>query len=221
MIRFVIGPGAIVVPDLRQKLPGRGLWVTARAEKVSEAVKRQVFSRAFKAKVSASEHLAGEVEALLAADCLQSLSIANKAGAVVTGFGKVEDKIASGDVAALLHAADAGDDGVRKLSQALRRRFASTNDVISFFPKDGDGQSATPQIKLFYSAQLDLALGRSNVIHAALLRSAASEAFLKRFWKLSNYCSAGARIAVENESVEVDLVKKAGDPAPPCSGSPV
>ncbi|MGH6819482.1 MAG: DUF448 domain-containing protein, partial [Methylocella sp.] len=104
MIRFVVGPGAIVVPDIRRKLPGRGVWVTAQAGHVAEAVKRQVFSRGFKIKVVASESLAAEIEALLTKDCLQALSLASKAGQVVSGFAKVEQAIVSGAIAGLVHA---------------------------------------------------------------------------------------------------------------------
>jgi predicted RNA-binding protein YlxR (DUF448 family) len=176
MIRFVVGPGAVVVPDIRRKLPGRGVWVTARADKVAEAVARQAFSRGFKSKVMASPELAVETEALLTQDCLQALSFANKAGQVVTGFTKVETMIAGGALAGLLHASDAGPDGTRKIGQALRRRF-------------GD-EVTTTQIKLFESSQLDLALGRTNVIHAALAVGTASEAFLTRCHRLSIYRSA-------------------------------
>lgn len=175
MIRFVIGPGAIVVPDIRRKLPGRGVWVTARAGHVAEAVKRQAFSRGFKAKVVASETLAAEIEALLMKDCLQALSLASKAGQVVSGFAKVEEAIASGAIAGLVHAADCGADGVRKLGQSLRRRY-------------GD-ERARPRVKLFRSGQLDLALGRANVIHAALIEGTASEGFLERCRKLTLYRS--------------------------------
>jgi predicted RNA-binding protein YlxR (DUF448 family) len=118
MIRFVVGPGAIVVPDVRRKLPGRGVWVTARVGHVAEAVKRQAFSRGFKTKVVASESLAAEIEALLTKDCLQALSLASKAGQVVSGFAKVDEAIASGAIAGLVHAADCGADGMRKLRQA-------------------------------------------------------------------------------------------------------
>lgn len=175
MIRFVVGPGAIVVPDIRRKLPGRGVWVTARADRVKEAVKRHAFARGFKAKVVASEALAIETEALLTRDCLQALSIANKAGQVVTGFGKVEETIATGHVAGLIHASESGADGLRKLGQSLRRRFGE--------------DAVRPRIELFRSDQLDLALGRANVIHAALIMGAASEAFLGRCRRLALYRS--------------------------------
>lgn len=175
MIRFVVGPGGVVVPDIRRKLPGRGVWVTARADRVAEAVKRQAFMRGFKTKVTASEALAVEIEALLTQDCLQALSIANKAGQVVAGFGKVEDAIDAGAVAGLIHASECGADGARKLGQSLRRRFGS--------------ESAKPRIELFCSGQLDLALGRTNVIHAALIAGSASEAFLTRCRRLRLYRS--------------------------------
>jgi predicted RNA-binding protein YlxR (DUF448 family) len=175
MIRFVVGPGDVVVPDIRRKLPGRGVWVTARADRVAEAVKRQAFARGFKKKVVASEALSAEIEALLAQDCLQALSLANKAGQVVAGFGKVEEAIAAGVVAGLIQAAECGADGARKLGQSLRRRFGS--------------ETARPRVELFSSGQLDLALGRTNVIHAALIAGSASDAFLARCRRLTLYRS--------------------------------
>lgn len=181
MIRFVLGPGDAVVPDIRRKLPGRGVWITTSAALLAEAVKKQAFARGFRKKVVASENLAAEVEALLTKDCLQALSIANKAGLVAAGFGKTEEAIAGGSVAGLIHASDGGADGVRKLGQGLRRRF-------------GEGD-ARQRIALFRSDQLDLALGRANVIHAALLPGAASEAFLGRCRKLAMYRAAEPKAA--------------------------
>lgn len=181
MIRFVLGPDAAVVPDIRRKLPGRGVWITASRARVAEAVKRNAFARAFKKKAAATENLAAEVEALLTKDCLQALSIANKAGVVITGFGKVEEAIAHAELAGLIDASDASADGVRKLAQGQRRRF-------------GDG-AAPARIDLFSSSELDLALGRANVIHAALLSGAASEGFLARCRRLAIYRAAEADAA--------------------------
>jgi uncharacterized protein len=194
MIRFVLGPGEAVVPDIRRKLPGRGVWITASAALLAEAVKKHAFDRGFRKKVVASDNLAAEVEALLTKDCLQALSIANKAGLVAAGFGKAEEAIAGGSVAGVIHASDGGADGVRKLGQSLRRRF-------------GDGD-ARPRIGLFQSDQLDLALGRANVIHAALLSGAASEAFLARCRKLAMY-----RVA-EHEAAAPDRVSGLQAPEP-------
>jgi len=174
MIRFVLGPDHQVVPDIRRKLPGRGVWVTGEAARVADAVKRQAFAKGFKAKVSVSPSLVEDVEHLFRQDCLQFLSLVNKSGSVTTGYAKVEAAVAGGTLTALLHARDAGSDGVRKLGQALNRRFGE--------------KASIPQIKLFGGEELDLALGRTNVIHAALTESPTSEAFLGRCRRLLAYC---------------------------------
>ncbi|WP_255564861.1 RNA-binding protein [Methylovirgula sp. HY1] len=176
MIRFVVGPNGQVVPDLKHKLPGRGVWVTAQADKVAEAVKRKAFARGFRTEVVVSAALPAEIEDLLITDCLQSFALANKAGQVVTGFAKVEAAIAKGGVAGLVEATDAGADGGRKLAQAMLRCFGRP--------------AAKPQVKLFTSLQLSLALGHTNVIHAALIDGAAAQAFLSRCRRLELYRSA-------------------------------
>ncbi len=189
MIRFVTGPGAMVVPDIRRKLPGRGVWVLGRADLVAKAARSQIFTRGLKAPVKASPDLPAEIERELRRDCLQALSLANKAGLVVTGFAKAGEAIASGRLAGLVHAAGCSDDGVRKLDQLLYRRFG--------------GSGAVPKINLFDSSELDLALGRTNVIHAALAEGAASEGFLVRCARLRRYRTAWSR----PEGIEMGMGK--------------
>jgi uncharacterized protein len=174
LIRFVVGPDGAVVPDLKRRLPGRGVWITAQRSVVAEAVRRRLFGRAFKAEVRVSSELPEELERLLEQSALNALSIAHKAGLVIQGFARVEAAIASGGpVAALIRARDAGEDGGRKLAAAFGRR-----------QEDGvKGGAEGKIVKAFTSSQLDLALGRLNVVHAALLAGRASEAFLVR-WRL-------------------------------------
>jgi len=186
MIRFVAAPDGAVVPDLKRKLPGRGVWVTAQAAQVADAVRKGLFARALRGKAQASATLADEVDALLERDALQTFSLANKAGAVVTGFAKVEKAVADQEVAGLVHARDAGADGVRKLGQALNRAFGAKGAEV-------------PQVRLFVSDQLDLALGRSNVVHAALKTGPAASAFLTRALRLSQYRGEGALSGVALE----------------------
>ena len=174
LIRFVIGPDREVVPDLKHRLPGRGVWVSAQAQAVGEAVRRRLFSRAFKGEVKAAPDLAQQIEGALRQDLKQALSLANKAGAVVSGFTKVETAIRENGVAALLHAAEAAEDGRRKLHQALRKR-------------DRDAICGIPVIAEFAGEELDLALGRSHVIHAGLVAGAGSDGFLARWRKLCTY----------------------------------
>jgi uncharacterized protein len=176
LIRFVIAPDGVVVPDLRRRLPGRGVWVTARRQAVAEAVRRRLFGRAFKAEVRVSPDLPDTVERLLEQSALNALSIAHKAGLVVHGFARVESAIAAGPVAALVKASDAGEDGGRKLAAA----FTRGNEGV-------EGRAEGKIVKAFTSAQLDLALGRLNVVHAALLAGRASEAFLVRWRFLEDF----------------------------------
>ena len=186
MLRFVAGPDGTVVPDIRRRLPGRGVWVSASQPLVAEAARRQLFARGLKARARAEPGLPQALDDLLANDALQSLAMAMKAGAVTTGFFKVEAALAAGEIAVLLHASDAAEDGVRKLAAALRRN-GSRGD--RGFPGDGPDERV---IKLFSSEQLDLALGRTNVIHAALAAGPAGHAFLMRCRRLVRYRSAGA-----------------------------
>ena len=163
LIRFVLGPDNAVVPDLKRKLPGRGVWVSLSKKLVAQAVRKQIFARALRDRALAVADLPELIEKLLARDALQALSIANKAGLVTTGFAKVEAALASGAVSALVHARDGAPDGKRKLGQALRRRF---------------GPEGLPEIGAFTIDELDSALGRGNVVHAALGAGPVAKVFL-------------------------------------------
>ena len=173
MIRFVAGPDGAVVPDLRARLPGRGAWVTATRSAVAEAARRGLFKRAFKrGDLAVAPDLADALDAMLARDLLAALSLANKAGAVVTGFAKVEAAVGDkAGIAALIHAAEAAEDGRRKLGQALRRRGLETMFAI-------------PVIDDLSNAELGVALGRDHVIHAALVAGAGSTGCLARWRRL-------------------------------------
>jgi predicted RNA-binding protein YlxR (DUF448 family) len=171
LIRFVVGPDG-VVPDLKRKLPGRGLWITGEKAAIKDAVTRNVFARGFKRELRVTPELVEQTERLLVRAALDALAIAGKAGLVTAGFAKVEAAIAHDAIVGLIHATDAGTDGVAKLSGALRRR--------------GDTDSVTV-IKAFTTAQLDLALGRSNVVHAALLAGPANDTFLARYARLERF----------------------------------
>jgi len=172
LIRFVVGPGEVLVPDIRRKLPGRGVWVSLSAATVGDAVKRRAFERSLKTKVTVSPELPAEVDALLAKDAVQALAMANKAGLVVSGFAKVEALAQAGRAAAVIAASDGAEDGKRKIGQALRRAPV---------PKD------IPVVTIFAAAELELALGREHVIHAALAPGPATEGFLARWRRLVRY----------------------------------
>jgi predicted RNA-binding protein YlxR (DUF448 family) len=174
LIRFVVAPDGAVVPDVKRNLPGRGLWVTATRAAVETAGRRKLFAKGFKREVRAGADLGEVTDRLLERAALDSLSIAGKAGTVVTGFTKVEAALNRDNPIALLHASDGSEDGLRKLKALLRRSEDSESPEI-------------PVIRAFSGAQLDLALGRSNVIHAALLAGPASQGFLTRCLRMMRF----------------------------------
>lgn len=184
LIRFVVAPDDTLAPDLRHRLPGRGVWVTATRQAVTEAMRKKAFARSLKASVKVSATLPDDLDALLRRAAREAASLANKAGLVVTGFSKVEAAIGREPLAGVVHAADAAPDGVRKIAQALRRRF-------------GNAAEAIPVIAALDSADLDLALGRSHVIHAALLDGPASRAAIARMRALERYRDPSPPLAAD------------------------
>ena len=120
--------------------------------------------------------LAADTEALLVRSVVEALAMAAKAGHVISGFSKVEDALRQRQAGALIHASDGAVDGIRKLD-AIVRQNAGIDDESNQFPV----------VTALTSEQLDLALGRSNVIHAALLAGPASKTFLSRSQILVRY----------------------------------
>ena len=173
LLRFVVGPDNDVIADVKRKLPGRGLWITATRAAVAEAVKKAIFARGFRKDVRVPADLAAQTESLLERSALDALAVAAKAGRVLSGFAKVENTIGDVELAAIIHARDAAEDGKRKLNAAVRRNSAEAAQV--------------PLIEAFSGQQLDLALGRVNVIHAALLGGPVSTTFLARTKRLLRF----------------------------------
>ena len=122
MIRFVVGPDDRIVPDLKRKLPGRGVWVTATRAALAMAIAKGAFARGLKRPVKVSPELGDMTERLLEQAALDALSMAHKAGRVLTGFSRVEAALDRNDLLALIHARDGAADGVRKLAAGLRQK---------------------------------------------------------------------------------------------------
>ena len=183
MIRFVVGPAGEAVPDIKRKLPGRGIWITSSRAAIEDAVKRNVFARGFKRDVRVGRDLGADIERLLERAALDALAMAGKAGKVVGGFAKVEAAIGRDEVLALIHASDAAADGSRKLNAALHRNRDEKSREIAV-------------IDAFNGTQLDLALNRPNVVHAALLAGPGSETFLARVMRLERFRTGNSPDAV-------------------------
>jgi predicted RNA-binding protein YlxR (DUF448 family) len=174
LIRFVAGPDGRVVPDLARRLPGRGVWVEATRKAVAAAVRQKAFARSLKRQVTTPPDLPDLVERLMAKRLAEALSLANKAGLVVAGFAKVQDLIAQGRAVLLIHAAEAAGDGVRKLDGQLRAL------------PDRDGARAEIVGELT-GAEMSLAMGRPNVVHAAAAEGGATRRLLEEARRLGRY----------------------------------
>lgn len=161
LLRFVVGPGGTVVPDVKGSLPGRGLWLLPQRPILDKACKRQLFARAARTRVSVPEDLPAQVAQLLRRRCLDLIGLAKRAGQAVAGFEQVRPWLASGQARVLLAAADGAADG--------RRRLKALGTAL---------QPELPLIEVFSSAELGAALGRDKVVHAALSDGGLAEALI-------------------------------------------
>lgn len=182
MLRFVVGPDSQVVADLKGRLPGRGAWVSAERQSVDLAARKGAFARAFKKPVTVPADLGDIVDRQFQEAALGALGFARKAGQCVTGASRVAESLEKGQTIAVLHASDAAEDGREKLSRLRRAIEKATGGKIAAFT-------------LFDSLQLDLALGASHVIHAALKRGGAAQNAAQHLSRLAAYRQEGPQAA--------------------------
>jgi predicted RNA-binding protein YlxR (DUF448 family) len=173
LLRFVVAPDGRLVPDIAAKLPGRGLWLTARRDIVALAVTKRLFARAARQPVLVDDDLAERVEALLAERCRDQIGLARRAGQAVMGFAKVEAALAQKKAAVLLAAADGAADGRAKL-----RALAP----------------GLPLVEQLSGAELGAAFGREHVVHAALAPGRLAEAFLVDAARLAGFRGAARKV---------------------------
>jgi uncharacterized protein len=176
-IRFVADPEGQVVPDIAGKLPGRGMWVKADRATLEKAIAKNQFSRAAKAPVVAAADLPERVEAQLVRKMVGDLGIARKSGALVMGFDNVARALGSAQPpGVLVEASDGAADGKRKLKNA-----AFAQGVTAGF------------VDCLTRAELGLALGRENVIHAALKPGRLAERLIFEATRLEGFRPAQRR----------------------------
>jgi hypothetical protein len=146
LIRFVLGPDGVVVPDILGKLPGRGVYVAADRSALEKAVAKRLFARGLKTKVEVPVGLVDEIEAQLVRRVIDLVSLARKSGAAVAGYEKVKDWLDKEEARVLIQASDGSGRGKSKLSTPHFGRY------IGWLTAD----------------ELGMAFGRQTVIHAAL-----------------------------------------------------
>lgn len=166
LLRFVLDPAGQVVPDIAGKLPGRGLWLTARRDILAEAASKRVFARAAKASAVVPGGLEDRVETLLAQRCIEILGLARRAGLAVAGFVRVKAALAAGKAAMLVEAIDAAADGQEKLAALA---------------------PSLPRVSCLSAREMGMAFGREHAVHVALGKGRLAELFMVEARRLSGF----------------------------------
>lgn len=178
LLRFVADAEGTICFDLKRRLPGRGVWVTASKPVLAEAVRRKAFHRALRRNVIVPDDLPDRVEDSLRRAALGYLSLANKAGQVAMGFAKVAQAVEKGTAAALIHSEEAAPDGCRRLDR-------------KFIALAGGDKADANHIFRFPLAAMSQALGRDNVNHAAVKHGGASAGFIVAALRLCQFTGSG------------------------------
>ena len=167
LIRLALGPDGQVAPDVRARAPGRGAWIGVGRKALDEANAKGklkgVLARAFKADaLQLPADLGERIQSALRQQALDRLGMETRSGMLINGADKIEVAARQGKVQLLIHAADAGEDGRRRLDQAWRVGGGSSQGLV--FPEE--------------RTILSMALGRENVVHIALTDAGAARRVL-------------------------------------------
>jgi predicted RNA-binding protein YlxR (DUF448 family) len=182
LLRFVVGPDGKLCADLGRELPGRGIWVGGRRELVERAVKKHLFARAARAAVAVAGDLPDQIEAAMARRCLALLGLARRAGQLSLGYEKVRAALAADPSAIAVTARDGSTNGRQKLLSGLRGDTGENRD------------GGRKVIALFEIEELSLALGRENVVHAALRAGGLANRFLAECRRLEDFRRGTVRL---------------------------
>ncbi|MEX0921506.1 MAG: RNA-binding protein [Rhodovibrionaceae bacterium] len=151
LLRFVVGPDGVLVPDLAERLPGRGLWLTADPALLRKAIAKNLFSKAARQHVVLPEDLEPRLAVLLRQRVLELLSLARRAGDLVAGHDKVRQRLETGAAALLLQAEDGAEDSCGRLAR-LAEGVRPGIDIYRILP----------------AAELGAAIGREQAVHVAV-----------------------------------------------------
>jgi uncharacterized protein len=167
LIRLVLSPDGEVLPDVRAKAPGRGAWIGVDRDALQKALDsgklKSALFRAFRRRdLTVPADLPEQIEKQLERAALDRMGLEARASTLVTGSDRIDTAARSGQVQLLIHAADAGDDGNRKLDQALR------------MGSDAEGSGLRGLVIAAPRTILSSALGRENVVHIAIIDQGAA-----------------------------------------------
>ncbi len=182
LIRFVVGPGDEIVPDLAGRLPGRGLWVTAEATVLRQAAAKGHFARAAKQPVQVPPDLAERVEALLVQRLVDFMALARRAGEALAGLEKAKAALVSGEAVLLVQASD-----------------GSVRERASLRPPDGENTL----VSCLSGDELGMAFGRDRVVHAAVLAGGLADRIRSEALRLDGIRAGANRQPFGNEAADV------------------
>ena len=205
LIRLAISPDGEVLPDVNAKAPGRGAWIGVSRGDLENALAKGklkgALARAFGkslggAALSIPEDLPQRIESALLRTATERLGLELKAGKLLMGSDRIAENARAGKVRWLGHAADASEDGSRKLDQAWR------------VGEDAEGTGKAGVRLPLDRAALSVALGRDNVVHLALTDPAAAERVALPLERLLHFLG-------RSEAAEPDLTERTADDAGP------
>jgi predicted RNA-binding protein YlxR (DUF448 family) len=158
LVRLALAPDGRILPDVRAKAPGRGAWIGVTRDELAVAQAkgklRGALARAFKTgEFTIPDDLPALIAAALERNALDRLGLESRAGMLLTGSDRIGEAARSGKLHALYHAADASEDGRRKLAQAWR------------VGSDREGSDLRGLVLPMPRPILSMALGRENVVH--------------------------------------------------------
>ena len=164
MVRFVVDADGELVPDVAERLPGRGFWLSADRDMIKRACEKNLFAKVGRTRVRVPDDLADRIDGLLVRHCLGLIGLARRAGQVSAGFEKARERVRSGQAGVLFAASDGAPGGRRKLEQLAR---------------------TTPVFDLLTSEELGTALGRERVVHVAVASGGLAKRLMREATRLS------------------------------------
>ena len=183
LIRFVADPDNRIVPDLAERLPGPGLWLSASLAALDEARANGSFARAARGAVTLEQELAERLGEQLAARALNYLGLSSRAGAIAIGHDQVRADLSAQRAVVLVQAADGA-------APARARLRALANGM--------------PAVEMFTRSELSQALGRADAVHVALRPSRLCDMFLRECGRLAGFRAVGeSRLPAERWDIDV------------------
>lgn len=173
MLRFVVSPSQVVVPDLDAKLPGRGIWLSAQRDVIEQARKRGVFARAARCQVTVPDDLVFQIETGLRRRMIELLGLARRAGQSVSGFMKVREWVAQRNAAVIVHASDGSGDELGRLLSGAR---------------------SLPVIEALSAEDLAKVFGRERVVNVALSAGGLASRLCCENERFSGVAEGGSRV---------------------------